>query len=343
MAETPERTPEALHAGTELLTDVLRRVHLASAVFLRGEFTEPWAFRSTDAATLCQIVQPQARTLVLFHVAVEGSFTIELDTGERVLAQAGDAVVLPYCDEHTMGFPQGTPPVPVTSLVPMPPWTEMPVLRHGGGGSPTRILCGYLHCADLLFSPVLRALPRLIHVRPDNEQAAQWRQATLRYATEQARQAGAGASFLARLPELVLVDCLRQYAQALPSEASGWLGALRDPVLGRALTLLHARPADPWTVDSLAQRVAVSRSVLAERFTQALGVSPMRYLTQWRMQLAADLLRDDARAGIAAAAAEAGYESEAAFSRAFKRCLGVAPGSWRAATAGGSSSVKSGP
>jgi AraC-like DNA-binding protein len=330
MPETPERTPEALHAGTELLTDVLRRIHLASAVFVRGEFSAPWAFRSTDAETLCRILQPKARTLVLFHVAVEGPFAVELDTGESAHANPGDAVVLPYCDEHTMGFPRGTPAVPVTSLVPTPPWTEMPVLRHGGGGAPTQILCGYLHCADLLFNPVLRALPRLIHVRPATEQAAHWRQASLHYAAEQAKHAGpAASSLLAKLPELVLVDCLRQYVQELPPAQSGWLGALRDPVLGRALTLLHARPRDPWTVDSLAQRAAVSRSVLADRFVQVLGVSPMRYLTQWRMQLAADLLRDDPRAGIAAAATLAGYESEAAFSRAFKRCLGVAPGSWR--------------
>jgi AraC-like DNA-binding protein len=329
MPETPDRTQEPLHAGTELLTDVLRRIHLASAVFVRGEFTEPWAFRSTDGPTLCQILQPQARSLVLFHVAVEGSFVIELDSGERVAASAGDAVVLPYCDEHTMGFPQGTPPVPVTSLVPAPPWQEMPVLRHGGGGAPTRILCGYLHCADLMFNPLLGALPRLIHVRPGTEQAAQWRQASLRYAAEQAAQAGpVASSLLARLPELVLVDCLRQYAQELPPGQSGWLGALREPLLARALMLLHARPAEPWTVESLAHQVAASRSVLADRFVQVLGVSPMRYLTQWRMQLAADLLRDEPRLGIAAVAEKVGYESEAAFSRAFKRCLGVAPGTF---------------
>ena len=141
---TPDLPSPDLVIYLQTPTDVLRRIHLASAVFVRGEFSAPWAFRSTDAETLCRILQPQARTLVLFHVAVEGPFAIELDTGESALASAGDAVVLPYCDEHTMGFPRGTPAVPVTSLVPVPPWTEMPVLRHGGGGEPTQILCGYL-------------------------------------------------------------------------------------------------------------------------------------------------------------------------------------------------------
>ncbi|RYF13946.1 MAG: AraC family transcriptional regulator [Comamonadaceae bacterium] len=329
MPETPDRAQQPLQPATELLADVLRRIHLASAVFLRGEFTEPWAFASTDAATLCAIVQPQARRLVLFHVAVEGSFTVSLGSGETATAVAGDAVVLPYCDVHTMGSPPGTPPVPIASLLPAPPWPQVPLLRHGGGGAPTRILCGYLHCNDLLFNPLLRALPRLIHVRPASEQAAQWRQASLRYAAEQAEPAAAGlAPLLARLPELVLVDCLRQYATELPPGRSGWLSALGDPVLARALMLLHARPADGWTVDGLAQKTAVSRSVLANRFGQALGVSPMRYLTQWRMQLAADLLRASPRLGVAEVADRVGYESEAAFSRAFKRCLGSAPASW---------------
>jgi AraC-like DNA-binding protein len=333
MPNTPKRVAPAgapRTGGTDLLSDVLHRIHLASAVFLRGEFTAPWAFASTDAATLCEIVRPGARRLVLFHVAVEGSFCLELASGERALAHAGDAVVLPYCDVHTMGFPDGVPPVPIATLLPLPPWNEMPVVRHGGGGAPTRILCGYLHCDDLLFNPVLQALPRLIHVRPSSGEAAQWREASLRYTIEQAGRPGSrGEALLARLPELVLVDCLRQYAESLPASHTGWLGALKDPVLGRALVFLHAQSAEPWTVTSLARRVAVSRSILAERFTRVLGVAPMRYLAQWRLQLAADLLRDQAQLGMAAIAGRVGYESEATFSRAFKRHVGVSPAAWR--------------
>lgn len=332
MADSPDlSSPRSASPpdSAELLGDVLRRIRLASAMFLRGEFSAPWAFTSTDAQTLCQIVQPGARSLVLFHVIVEGTLRIRLANGESADAQAGDAVVLPYCDVHTMSEPDGTPPVPVVSLVPMPPWQEMPVMRHGGGGAPTRILCGYLHCADLLFNPLLGALPRLIHVRPGSPQAAHWREASLRYVVEQAASPGsAGSDLLARLPEMVLVDCLLQYVQEAPPDQRGWLGALKDPILGRALMLLHSRPAEPWTVESLARRCAASRSVLADRFMRVLGVSPMRYLAQWRMQLAADLLRNEKQLGLAAVADRVGYESEAAFSRAFKRHLGVAPGSW---------------
>lgn len=330
MPETPGLAALRRADSGELLADVLGRIHLASAVFLRGEFSEPWAFASTDAQTLCQIVQPGARRLVLFHVAVEGMFSIKLDSGERATAQPGDAVVLPYCDRHSMGFPDDASPVPIASLLPMPPWAEMPVVRHGGGGKPTRILCGYLHCDDLLFNPVLHALPRLIHVRASSAQAAQWREASLRYVVEQSARPGSrGQALLARLPELVLVDCLRQYANGLPSGRAGWLGALNDPVIGRALMLLHAQPATAWTVEKLARSVAVSRSVLAARFAQVLGVSPMRYLAQWRLQLAANLLRDEPQLGMFAIAERVGYEAEAAFSRAFKRHLGVSPAAWR--------------
>jgi AraC-like DNA-binding protein len=330
MLETPRGQTSSSASGAEVLADVLGRIHLASAVFLRGEFSEPWAFASTDAATLCQIVQPGARRLVLFHVAVEGVFCIKLDSGEQATARPGDAVVLPYCDRHSMGYPHDVPPVPIASLLPTPPWREMPVVRHGGGGPRTRIMCGYLHCDDLLFNPVLRALPRLIHVRASSGQAAQWREASLRYVVEQAGRPGSrGETLLARLPELVLVDCLRQYVEGLPEQQAGWLGALKDPMLGRAIMLLHAQPATAWTVDRLARSVAVSRSVLAARFVQVLGVSPMRYLTQWRLQLAANLLRDQPQLGMAAIAERAGYEAEAAFSRAFKRHLGVSPAAWR--------------
>ena len=311
----------------DLLSDVLRRVRLASAVFLRGEFSAPWAFESTDAATLCAVVRPGAKRLVLFHVVVHGKCRISIASGEAALAQAGDAVVLPYCDQHTMGHPEGAAPVPIASLMPMPPWKEMPVVRIEGGGEPTRILCGYLHCDDLLFNPLLHALPRLIHVRPTSPQAAQWREASLRYVLEQSRQPG-GDALLRGLPELVLADCLRQHVLELPAQQRGWLGALKDPALACVLTLLHAQPQHDWTVEELARRAAVSRSVLAERFKHTLGVTPMRYLAQWRLQIASELLKTS-DLNLAALAERVGYDSEAAFSRAFKRHVGVSPASWR--------------
>jgi AraC-like DNA-binding protein len=323
MTGTPNFMPGT--PNLDLLSDVLQRVRLASAFFLRGEFSAPWGFASTDAATLAQVVAPGARRLVLLHLAVEGNFHIRLASGECAFAGPGDAVVLPYCDMHSMMFPEGTQPVPIVNLLPAPPWKELPVVcKSGGGGAPTRVMCGYLHCEDLLFNPVLRALPRLIHLRASPGPAAEWRQASLRYVLENAGE----NALLHRLPELVLVDCLRQYAESLPESEAGWLAALRDPVLAKALVLLHAQPEQPWTVTQLARRAAVSRSVLAGRFREALGVSPMRYLTQWRLQLAADMLRRG-NPGVAALAARVGYDSEAAFSRAFKRHLGASPAAWR--------------
>jgi AraC-like DNA-binding protein len=318
------RNPNLLPEAPDLLADVLGKVRLQSAIFLRGDFSAPWAFTSTDAATLAQVVAPRARRLILLHLAVEGGFRITLESGEEAVAAPGDAVVLPYCDTHTMGYPDHSTAVPIVGLLPMPPWNELPVVcRIVGGGAPTRVLCGYLHCEDLLFDPMLRALPRLIHLRPRTGPAAAWREASLRYIAE------AGSDdLLARLPELVLIDCLRQYAESLPEEQTGWLASLRDPIVGRALALLHAEPAEPWTVDELAKRVAASRSLLAERFTTAIGQSPMRYLARWRLQLASELMRGG-DLGVAEVAARVGYESEAAFSRAFKREHGVSPAQWR--------------
>jgi AraC-like DNA-binding protein len=322
MIGTPNCMPGT--PNLDLLSDVLRRVHLASAFFLRGEFSAPWGFASPDGPTLAQVLVPGARHLVLMHLAVEGGFHIRLASGETAFAQPGDAVLLPYCDTHAMMFPDGAQPVPIVELLPAPPWQELPVVcKSGGGGAPTRVLCGYLHCEDLLFNPVLRALPHLIHLRAKPGPATEWRQASLRYVVQTKDN-----SLLQRLPELVLADCLRQYAETLPADQTGWLAALRDPVLAKALVLLHAQPEQPWTVTQLARRAAVSRSVLAERFKEALGLSPMRYLTQWRLQLAADELRTSS-VGIAALAARVGYDSEAAFSRAFKRHLGASPAAWR--------------
>jgi AraC family transcriptional regulator, alkane utilization regulator len=330
MTKTPRSLLEA--PKSELLRDVLRRVRIASAVFLRGEFNAPWAFESCDEATFASVVAPGAKRLVVLHMAIEGSFRIKVeDDQEGVLVQQGEAVVLPYCDVHTMGFPHFEAPKPIVTLLPMPPWKELPVVAQimGDEGPPSRILCGYLHCDDLLFDPVLRALPRVIHVARRDDASAQWREASLQYAVEQLR--GGNADMLARIPELVLVDCLQQYAESLPPDRGGWLASLDDPVVGRALRLIHGAPEEDWTVERLAKEAAVSRSILADRFTEAIGQPPMRYLASWRLQLAADLVRTT-ELGIAEIGARVGYESEAAFSRAFKRHFGQPPASLRDAS-----------
>ena len=325
MTRTPNLVPEAPD-GAALIEQVLRLVHLSGALFLRGEFAAPWAFASLGTREYAAAFGTGAERLALFHIVLEGSCRVRLESGEDAEAGAGEALMLPYGDRHVMGDPRDATPVPVGGLLPPPPWTNMPMMRHGGGsGRSTRILCGYLHCEDFLFHPLLRALPPLIHVRPTSAPAAEWLRASARYALAEADRGGPGS----RLPELLVVDCLRQYIAAQPEPRSGWLAALREPVLGRALALLHGAPAEPWTVTRLARRVGVSRSVLGARFVAALGAPPMHYLAQWRLQLAAHLLLGT-DATLPEIAGRVGYESEAAFSRAFKRRLGLPPATWRA-------------
>lgn len=326
MTRTPDfltETPD----GSGLIEEALRIVHLSSAVFLRGEFAAPWAFTSLGPRECAAALCPSAERLVLFHIVLEGRCHVRLDSGEQASVGPGEAVVLPYGDRHMMGHPRDTEPVPIASIVPPMPWRTPPIVRHGGGGAPTRILCGYLHCEDLLFQPLLKALPPLIHVQPATRSAAEWLRASAQYALEKATSRRA-TGLSARLPELLLVECMRQYVAALPPARTGWLAALRDPIVGQALMLLHASPAESWTVPLLARRLAVSRSVLGERFAAVLGQPPMRYLAQWRLQLAAHLLRTTAET-MPGIAGRVGYQSEAAFSRAFKRGLGEPPASWR--------------
>jgi AraC-like DNA-binding protein len=331
MTKAPNSAPAPSQVSGlyDVLASVLRRVHLSGAVFLRGEFTAPWAFVSSNPAALKAIFAPDSARLVLMHLAVEGSFRITLANRDTVVVHTGDAVVLPYSDAHSMGYPDDAPPAAIESLLPAPPWTHMPVIRHGGGGHPTRILCGYLHGDHLLFHPLLSALPRLIHVRPTSRHAARWREASVRYLLdESAHQRLGAADVLGRLPELVFVDCLRQYIDTLPASKTGVLAALHDSVVAHTLELIHAQPTAPWTVSTLAREAAVSRSVLAERFGRAVHMSPKRYLARWRLQMASELLRST-QIGVTEVAARAGYESDAAFSRAFKREFGVAPAIWR--------------
>jgi len=331
MTGTPElltQTPD----GTALIEEALRIIHLSSAVFLRGEFTAPWAFASLEPRECAAALCPGAERLVLFHIVLEGKCLVQVESGEEAWLAPGEAVVLPYGDQHRMGHPRETRPVPIASILPPMPWRAPPVLRHGGGGAPTRILCGYLHCEDLLFQPLLKALPPLIHVQPATRSAAAWLRASARYALEETTSWRA-AGMSARLPELLLVECLRQYVASLPPARTGWLAALRDPIVGQALMVLHASPAESWTVARLARRVAVSRSVLGDRFAGVLGQPPMRYLAQWRLQLAAHLLRTTAET-VPEIAGRVGYESDAAFSRAFKRGLGEPPATWRTRSRG---------
>jgi len=325
------RRPALPEGSAELLSGVFETIQVASALFFRGEFSAPWALVTPGRDEIMSVLAPAAERLTLFHIVLEGECEVRVDLGDACRARAGDAIVMPYCDRHTLAGPAPASPIPVAALLPPRPWPSTPpLIRLGGGGASTRLLCGYLHCEDLLFDPFVRALPPLIHVRPPPGPAAAWFEASVAYvAAEAAELQPAAATLRRRLPELLFIDCLRRFAEELPETEQGWLAALRDPAVGRALTRIHAEPTREWTVGELARACAVSRSVLAQRFSDLLGISPMRYVTRWRLQLATQRLRAT-EDGLAAIAAAVGYESEAAFGRAFKREVGISPGEWRA-------------
>jgi AraC-like DNA-binding protein len=316
-------------AATPLLDDALEQLRLGGAIFFRSELTEPFAFESTPSA-LADMLHPGAERVILFHIVARGTCWVAGDDGERRWAETGDVIVLPYGDHHVIGGASPATCVPITELIDPLPWRNLPAIRHGGGGAPVDLVCGYLVSDDPLFDPAMRVFPSAFVVRMRGTAAAGWVQASVTYAaTENVPSSDSPNAISTRLPELVLVEVLRQHLASAPAVEHGWLAALHDPVLAPALAALHADPARRWTVADLASEVAVSRSALDERFRQVLGRSPIRYLTEWRMHLAEELL-DTTELGVVPIARRVGYESEEAFSRAFKREHGASPARWRA-------------
>jgi len=307
------------------LAQVLGRMRLQGAVFLRGEYTEGWAYRSPSASDTVALLQPGALRVALFHVVAAGRCWTALDDGQKHWAYAGDVVVLPYGDVHTMGGAQNVEVVDMATIIDPPPWTRMPVVRHGSGGDRTDVVCGYLTSDHPLFDPRVRALPPLFVVSPGEGAARGWVKASIDYALAQTSPAARGGlDGPTDLPELLVREVLRLHLATAPNVEAGWLSALGDPVLAPALAAIHGAPESRWTVAALAEQANVSVSLLDERFRDVLGLAPIRYLSAWRMHVAGDLLRSTTL-GVGAVARRVGYESEEAFSRAFKRSTGRSP------------------
>ncbi len=330
MIETPDvliQTPSfvpGIDTRRELLADVLSHVRLSGALFLRGQMTAPWAVDSPGNCDLVDLLAPGAERLLVFHAVRRGHMAVTA-LGQRIELSAGEIGVLPNADRHTLASLLAPQPVPIADLLPPVPWIDIPVVRTGGGGEPTELVCGYFRCDELLFNSLLRRLPPVFSIRPEGAVAALL-EAAINYALEDGSRSG-GQTAMARLTELLLSEALRLYADSDPG-VGGWLAAANDPVVGRALKALHDDPVRDWGADELARAAHTSRSVLGQRFRDLLGQSPIRYLVEWRMQLAADLLRSS-ELKLAAIAERAGYGSEAAFSRAFHRHLGQSPAQWR--------------
>ena len=323
MTQTPQQLTDPLGA--------LDRLRLDGAIFLRGEYSEAWAYESPTGEMMAGLLRPGRDRLLFFHIIATGRCWVSIDDGDRHWASQGDVVVIPYGHQHKMGGSSDATCVSVLELMAPPPWTELPVIRHGAGGDRTDVICGYLDVEDPLFDPALAALPPVFVVRPTGA-AAPWVQSSLRYVLEATEGGDSESTVLTTLPGIVLAEVLRLYLAAAPAADHGWLAALRDPVLAPALAALHHQPERAWTVAELGAAVNVSRSVLDQRFRHVLGRPPMRYLTDWRLHVAKDLLTST-DLGVHAVARRVGYESEEGFSRAFKRAHGSAPAHWRAANA----------
>ena len=296
----------------DALSDVLKSVHLEGAVYLNAEFTAPWSMRGKYGMASVRARLAGAEHVVFFHYLTEGRCKVKLAEGVQVMdVTAGDLVLFPQDDRHLMGSDLHAPPLEADNLTRS---DEIPddlvQLRHGGGGGVTRFVCGYLACSRSTIRPLLDGLPRVLRIPIGDGQA----------------------STLAKLAELMFVEALRRYVEMLPPGGKGWLAGLRDPQIGRALALIHREPGRAWTVEQLAREVALSRSALAERFATLVGESPIQYLMRWRLALAAQMLRSG-RDAVTRVAERSGYDSEAAFSRAFKREFGMPPTVWRKAGA----------
>lgn len=320
--------------GADVLSDVLRTVRLTGATFFDIMAKAPWVAEQPPREQILPNILPGARHLIAYHVFSEGSCFTNLIGDKPFSVEAGEVLIYTKGDQHVLS---SSPGMRANPNGPNPHdavggGSQLPFFIDVGGSGPTcRFVCGFLACDAHPFNPLLDNLPAVIKTSPPKDSSGwlgQLIDQLVRVAMiESSGKRAGGESVLAKLSELMFIEVLRQYLEELPLEQAGWLSGLRDPFVGKALSTMHAKPALNWTIENLAKEVGISRSVLAERFTSLVGMPPMHYLASWRMQIAAGML--SAGVNIASVAAQTGYSSEEAFSRAFKKLVGVPPSSWR--------------
>lgn len=316
----------------DVLSNVLAAVRLKGAIFFDIDAGNPWVGESPSGAEIAPAIMPDAEHIIAFHLIMSGSCWAAVgdSAGDAVRLSAGDVVVFPNGQENVLSSAKGERSTPNMSIYHRPVDRPLPFnLRHGGEGPErTRFVCGFLGCDTRPFNPLLSALPDLIHARsPANGGGWVADLFTVALAEGDRRRAGT-ETVLAKLSELMFVEIVRRHLETLPEDSRGWLSGLRDRHVGEALKLIHGRPTHGWTLDALAREVGLSRTTFADRFVHFVEIPPMQYLARWRMQLAARQLETPG-IGIAQVAANVGYESEAAFNRAFKKLIGMTPGNWR--------------
>ncbi len=319
--------------AVDVLSDVLRSVRLTGSMFFLVEASTPWTSRLPAASVFAAAVLPVAQHVISYHVLTQGNCwaAIEGDVPQRL--EAGDIFVVPHGDPHFLAATPGTQGELDTDealwFLRKMAAGELPSIVAEGGGGPERatIICGFLGCDARPFNPVLAALPRVMYLRRASHGDRMSHLIEFAVGELRARRAGS-REVLLRLSELMFIEVVRRYLELRAEPQADWLAGLRDPLVARVLSRLHGEPARAWTLDGLAADAGTSRSVLAERFVSLIGRPPMQYLTAWRMQLATRMLSEGA-AKVKAVADAVGYDSEAAFSRAFKKHLGTAPAGWR--------------
>lgn len=322
----------------DTLSDVLRGVRLRGAVFFNVSASKQWAAEAPAALELAPMMMRGVDHVIEYHALARGSCWAGLLDEPPVQLFAGDVVMFPHGDAHVVSSEPGMRGNPDFSWFAHTRVDQLPLRLALGdhsvlqsapsdGHADTSFVCGFLGCDIRPFNPLITALPRLLHLRASDDNA--WiANFTQQAAAESHAQRPGGEAMLARMSEMMFVDAVRRYADQLPPQSEGWLAGLRDRFVGRALALMHEQPAQRWTIDELGRCVGLSRSALHERFAEVIGVPPMQYLAQWRMQAAARLLLET-HSTVASIALDVGYDSEAAFARAFKRSVGKPPAAWR--------------
>jgi AraC-like DNA-binding protein len=315
----------------DAFSEILSGVKLNGAVFFNAEFSAPWGFSvpPSKQMSIASTLAPGTAHFLLYHLVVDGSAVVEMADGQALDLKSGDIVIFPNGDAHDMSSKGAKRPFPNYGISDKIVARDLSPLHAGGGGETSRFVCGYMICDPHISRPILSGLPPVFKVNIRTDRSGQWLESSILHLVEEAISGRVGSeAMLAKLSEVLFVDTLRRYVAGLPEQQRGWLTGARDPIVGKSLGLMHRRIAHPWTIASLADEVGISRSALVERFTRYLSQPPMAYLTRWRLQLAARSLERTSR-GVAEIAGDVGYESEAAFNRAFKREFGQPPGRYR--------------
>jgi AraC family transcriptional regulator, alkane utilization regulator len=320
-----------LEGKMDALSDVLRAARFTGGVFLHAELSAPWCFTGRVTAEICSPFLDPASHVIPYHYVLKGACDICIhgEPDKTITVNEGDIVLFPHNSVHTMGSDLGLPPVPASQIIRPNDSGGLHSITHGGDGPVTRLVCGYLGFDNTLGNPIITALPVVLQIDVNEGIGAEWIHSTFRFAADEvaARRLGSEA-LLAKLSEMLFVEAVRRHASSLPEDRTGWLAGMRDRHVARVLALFHGSVARPWTIEELGREVGLSRSALVDRFTRLIGTTPMQYLTNWRMQLARQMLRNT-NASLTRISYEVGYGSDAAFSRAFKKAFGTAPGKQR--------------